>query len=93
MGDSVVGLIGDAVRLLVDIPEDVRVSEHRIGGKTIIEVDTNPSDTGKVIGKAGQTVSALRQLVKALSGRFGTNYQLEVVEHGQRQGRPEYLQG
>jgi hypothetical protein len=82
--DPVVALFGAAVRLLVDSPEDVTVTVHRIATRTIIEIDSAPEDTGKIIGKMGKTAMALRQLLSAMSGRFNVNYQLEVKEHGSK---------
>lgn len=59
------------VRGIVDNPEDVSVKErdHRRG--MTLRVWVNPSDMGRVIGKAGRTATALRTVIEALAGRDG----------------------
>jgi uncharacterized protein len=57
------------VKGIVDHPEDVQVdmlSGRR--GKTL-EVRVHPDDLGKVIGRAGRTAKALRQVMTGVGGR------------------------
>jgi len=57
------------VRGIVDNPEDVSVKarDHRRGMTLRVRVD--PSDMGRVIGRAGRTASALRTIIGSLNGR------------------------
>lgn len=57
------------VRGIVEHPDDVHV-ELRIDrrGRTL-ELRVHPDDLGKVIGRAGRTAKALRQVMGALGGK------------------------
>ncbi len=69
-----------SVRMMVDHPEDVRCARLR-GDKTIIyELRGHNRDTGKMIGKDGKTISALRTLVGAMAARQGRRAVVEVVD-------------
>lgn len=65
---------------LVDQPELVSVKE--VGGMhtSIIELTVAKADIGKVIGKQGRTVGALRTLLSAVSAKAKKRAVLEVVE-------------
>jgi predicted RNA-binding protein YlqC (UPF0109 family) len=73
-------LIEYIVRALVDHPNDVHLTEVD-GEKTIIfELRCHPDDIGKVIGKNGKTVGAIRTLLGTAAARQGRRAMLEVVE-------------
>jgi predicted RNA-binding protein YlqC (UPF0109 family) len=69
------------VKALVDDQEtvDVREIEQR-NGTTLIEVRVGPNDVGKIIGKQGKTIRALRSLVRIAGAKKNQRYQLEIVE-------------
>ena len=66
------------VRALVDNPEAVEVTESHRRGTTFIELTTAPGDMGKVIGRQGRTVSALRTLVSLTGEKHGQRAQLDL---------------
>jgi predicted RNA-binding protein YlqC (UPF0109 family) len=66
--------------LLVDQPLRLRVEEHRDAGAVDFEVSVASDDLGKLIGRGGRTVSALRVLLAARGEREGERYALEVRE-------------
>ena len=68
------------VRALVDDQSAVDVREIERGGLTLIEVRVAPSDMGKIIGKQGRTVRALRSLVTAVGTKRKRRLALEIVE-------------
>jgi predicted RNA-binding protein YlqC (UPF0109 family) len=68
------------VKALVDDPEGVDVREIERNGTTRIEVRVAQPDMGKVIGKQGRTVRALRSLVYAAGVKQHRRYVLDVVE-------------
>ena len=68
------------VKALVDDKSAVDVREIERGGLTLVEVRVAPADMGKVIGKQGRTVRALRSLVNAVSVKRKRRLALEVVE-------------
>ena len=69
------------VRGIVDHPDDVVVRE-RPGRGVTLEVQVNPEDMGRVIGKAGRTASALRTVLNALSTRG--NVRIDILDVDER---------
>ncbi len=73
-------LIETAIRALADHPDRVRVVEME-GEKTLLfEVRCHPDDLGKIIGKGGRTIGALRTLATAIAHRTGRRALVEVVQ-------------
>jgi predicted RNA-binding protein YlqC (UPF0109 family) len=68
------------VKALVDEVDAVDVREIEREGTTRIEVRVSQSDMGKVIGKQGRTVRALRSLVYAAGLKKHRRFVLDVVE-------------
>jgi predicted RNA-binding protein YlqC (UPF0109 family) len=68
------------VRALVDDVEAVDVRELKREGATLIEVRVAPGDMGKIIGRQGRTVRALRALAHAVSLKRKHRFVLEIVE-------------
>lgn len=68
------------VRALVDDVEAVDVREVKREGATLIEIRVAPGDMGKIIGRQGRTVRALRALAHATSLKKRHRFVLEIVE-------------
>jgi predicted RNA-binding protein YlqC (UPF0109 family) len=68
------------VRALVDDVDAVDVREVKREGATLIEVRVAPGDMGKIIGRQGRTVRALRALAHAVSLKRKHRFVLEIVE-------------
>jgi len=68
------------VKALVDDVESVDVREINRNDATLIEIRVAPDDMGKVIGKQGRTVRALRALTHAVSLKKKHRFILEIVE-------------
>jgi predicted RNA-binding protein YlqC (UPF0109 family) len=69
------------VKALVDDSETVDVSEvEQRNGTTLIEVRVGPNDVGKIIGKQGKTIRALRSLARIAGTKKNRRYLLEIVE-------------
>jgi predicted RNA-binding protein YlqC (UPF0109 family) len=69
------------IKALVDDAENVDVREvDQRNGTTLIEVRVNPSDVGKIIGKQGKTIRALRSLARIAGTKDNRRYLLEIVE-------------
>jgi predicted RNA-binding protein YlqC (UPF0109 family) len=67
-------------RALADRPDEVRVVLTERQATTLVEVYVAPGDVGKVIGKQGRTVAALRTLAASAGERDGRQVTLEVRE-------------
>jgi predicted RNA-binding protein YlqC (UPF0109 family) len=68
------------VRVLVDHPNDVRITEVDGERTVIFELRCHPDDVGKVIGKTGKTVGAIRILLNTAAAKQGRRAMLEIVE-------------
>jgi predicted RNA-binding protein YlqC (UPF0109 family) len=73
-------LVEQIAKSLVDAPDEVLVYQVEEDGETVIELEVAPDDMGKVIGKHGRTVRALRCLVSATGIRSQKRYALEILE-------------
>jgi len=69
------------VKALVDDQEtvDIREVEQR-NGTVLIEVRVAQQDVGKIIGKQGRTIRALRSLARIAGAKKNRRYLLEIVE-------------
>jgi predicted RNA-binding protein YlqC (UPF0109 family) len=65
-------------RALADRPADVRVVETQHGKTTLIELYVAATDAGKMVGRQGRTVAALRTLAASAGEREGKTVTLEV---------------
>lgn len=68
------------VRGLVQKPDEVTITPVDSGGQTIYELRLNPEDVGRVIGRQGVTINALRSLLTAGCARKGLRCSLEIIE-------------
>lgn len=79
---SVRDLIEIVARALADSPQRVTVTEIEHRGTTLIEVTVAPSDAGKLIGRQGRTIAAMRTLAGIAGERLGKKITLEVRDSG-----------
>ena len=68
------------VKGLVQNPDEVSVTPVDRGGQTIFELRLNPTDAGRVIGRQGQTINAIRTLLQAGSAKQGVRCSLELMD-------------
>lgn len=73
-------LIRLLARSLVDDPDAVEVSGTEDGSRVDIELRVAPDDMGRVIGRQGRTVKAIRTVAKAASVRLDKRVNVEVVD-------------
>ncbi len=73
-------LVEHLVKALVDEPERVEVNEIAGEKSVIIEVKVAPDDMGKVIGKQGRIVRAIRTVAKAAAAKEGKRVEVEIIQ-------------
>ena len=67
-------------KALVDHPEEVDVREINSERAVIFELRLNQTDIGKVIGKSGRTITAIRTLLTSAAAKQGKRAMLEIIE-------------
>ena len=72
-------LVEFIAKSLVDDPSQVYVSEIEGESSVILELRVGPEDMGRVIGKGGRTVNAIRTLIRVLAAKQGKRVTLEIV--------------
>lgn len=73
-------LVISLVRMLVAQPDAVAVAATEEERETILELRVAAEDIGRVIGRQGRTIRALRNVLAAASHDEERRYQLEVLE-------------
>jgi predicted RNA-binding protein YlqC (UPF0109 family) len=74
-------LVAELARRLVDEPEAVRVDQvEEEDGTLLLQLYVAEGDVGKVIGRQGRIVRALRTVVRAGGVAAGRRLQLEIVD-------------
>lgn len=68
------------LRQLIEFPEDMILTHKESPRKTVFYLRLRRSDVGKVIGKHGQTIRAIRGLLSASAARNGQRAMLQIVE-------------
>lgn len=78
-GGYVEELVRTIVRALVDFPEEIEIKEVEGSNTRILEIKVSKHDVGKLLGKKGRNITALRNIVSAAS-KGNKNCVIEVVE-------------
>jgi uncharacterized protein len=64
-------LVKDIAEMLVSDPSSVEVKETTDGDTTLLELTVAKSDFGRIIGKQGHTIEAIRTIIASVCGRTG----------------------
>ena len=72
-------LVEVIAKALVDVPEEVVVTEKETEKAIVIELRVAKQDMGKVIGKQGRIAKAIRSVVKAASSKENIKVDVEIV--------------
>lgn len=65
------------VKHLVDNPKEVHIEETSEEERTLLTLTVHPDDMGKIIGKSGRIIRAIRDLMKVLAAK--RNQYVDVV--------------
>lgn len=68
------------VKNLVDNPDFVDVNCYEGDRGMVVEIKVGPQDIGKVVGKKGSTINALRTIAMTVCARLGRKVRVELVE-------------
>ena len=73
-------LVEVIAKALVDLPDEVVVTEREEEKAIVIELKVAPDDMGKVIGKQGRIAKAIRSVVKAAASKEDKKVIVEIVQ-------------
>lgn len=65
---------------LVDRPADVTVESFEEDDALVLELHVADVDTGKVIGRSGRTVDAIRAVMRACGAKHGRRVLVDIVD-------------
>lgn len=68
------------VKALVDHPEDVKIERKVDEMGVLLSLKVNPEDMGQIIGKAGSTARAIRNLVRIVGLKNHARVNLKIEE-------------
>ena len=74
------GFVDYVVRSLVDSPDAVKVTTEDGANSVVIRMDYNKEDIGKIVGKRGKTIMAIRSLVRSAAGKMNKQVTVEVAD-------------
>lgn len=79
--EDIAGLVETLVLPLVDDPDAVEISvSDTEDGAVLAEISVAESDAGKVIGRQGRVIKAIRTLCRAAGSGNGVSVEVEVID-------------
>ncbi len=79
MTTLVQGMLEKLVKALVEHPDEVIVTPIEGDSTVVFEVQVHPDDTGKIIGKKGRTINALRTIIRSSATTGARKVIMELV--------------
>lgn len=65
---------------IVNHPEDVVIQETESNGLTTLTIKVNQEDMGRVIGKSGKVIKAIRQIGRIVAIKKGIRVNIDVLD-------------
>lgn len=79
--EDLAGLVESIVRPLVEVEEDLQITAEEIEEDVVlVEIRVNEDDAGKVIGRQGRVIKAIRTLARAAASRDGVSVEVELID-------------
>jgi predicted RNA-binding protein YlqC (UPF0109 family) len=72
-------LVTYLVRALVDEPDNVSIVEKRTGPDVLYEVTVATEEVGKLIGRQGRIVKAIRTIARAAGSTADSHVDVEII--------------
>ena len=77
-------LVEYVVKSLVEVPDEVSIEAFEEDNETVLELTVAGSDMGRVIGKSGRVINAIRTLAQVSAAKQGKRVSVELIETGNR---------
>lgn len=85
-------LVEYIVSNLVNHPEDVVIEEQKSSGEeetSDITIQVNPEDVGRVIGRSGKVINAIRQIARIAAIQKGIKIRVDLKEKSEEKSAVE----
>lgn len=73
-------LVETIINELVDNPEEVEILVNETENDIIVSIKVDPTEIGKVIGKRGKNINAIRNILKSVNRPVKKKVSLEIIE-------------
>lgn len=80
LAEDIVGLVEVIVTPLIEFPDELQIESSIEGDGIIVEMRVNPEDAGKVIGRQGRVIKAIRTLARAAASKDGVQVEVELLD-------------
>lgn len=80
LAEDIVSLVEAVALPLVDNPDDLEATVSEEAGEILVELSVNEEDAGKVIGRQGRVIKAIRTLARAAASRDGVHVEVELID-------------
>ncbi|MEG0070283.1 MAG: KH domain-containing protein [Raoultibacter sp.] len=78
---DIAGLVRSVVEPLVEFKEELEISSSfDEKGTVLVEIHVNEADAGKVIGRQGRVIKAVRTLARAAGSRTNAHVEVELID-------------
>lgn len=79
--EDLAGLVESVVRPLIEVEEELDIDSFETeDGAILVEIRVNEEDAGKVIGRQGRVIKAIRTLARAAASRSGMQVEVELID-------------
>ena len=79
--EKISGLVETVVRPLIEFEDDFEISAYKESGNTIVvELRVNEADAGKVIGRQGRIIKAVRTVARAAASQENAHVEVEFID-------------
>ena len=79
--EKISGLVETVVRPLIEFKDDFEISAYEESGNTIVvELRVNEADAGKVIGRQGRIIKAVRTVARAAASQENAHVEVELID-------------
>jgi predicted RNA-binding protein YlqC (UPF0109 family) len=79
-GGRAVAVVDHIAKALVEDPDGVRIDVDERGDSVTLLVHASPGDMGRLIGKRGRVIQAVRQLARAAASAEGVRATVDVAD-------------
>lgn len=80
IAEGLADLVETVVSPLLGNPEDLEITATEDGNTVFIEIRVNPEDAGKVIGRQGRIIKAVRTLTRAAASKHDMMVDVELLD-------------